>query len=75
MDSARPVGTDGGEEVLGAIVVSHIFQFLAVACEEDGAGSRSVAYTNNIALKEWRPVWSGVKWLVESAMSRRLVGN
>jgi hypothetical protein len=25
--------------------------FLAVPCEEDGARSRSVAYTNNIALK------------------------
>lgn len=50
MDRTRAVGPDGREEVLGAIVVGHILQLLAVAGEEDGPGPGSVANANHIAL-------------------------
>ena len=44
------VGADGWEEVLRFKAVGYVFEFLAVAGEEDGAGSWTVATANDVAL-------------------------
>jgi hypothetical protein len=50
MNGARSIGTYSGEEVLRAIVVSDVLEFLAVASEEYGTGSGPIANTDHIAL-------------------------
>jgi hypothetical protein len=52
-----------------------ILESFSVASKEDGAGSRSVADTNNVALKKWRPVRRRGEWLVVSAVAGGFVGN
>lgn len=64
------VCADCWEEVLSLETVSDVLELLAVAGEEDGAGSWAVAATNYIALDVGRPVWSWHEWLVVAAVSR-----
>ena len=47
---ARSVGSHCGEEVLRLEAMRNVFEFLAVAGEEDGARARPVSYPNNVAL-------------------------
>lgn len=51
MDGTWSVGTYSREQVLRAIIMSHVLEFLAVASEKYGAGPGSVANADHIALK------------------------
>ena len=44
------VRADGWEEVLRFEAVGYVFEFLAIASEEDGAGPWTVATANDVAL-------------------------
>jgi hypothetical protein len=50
LDVARAVGSDCREEVLRLETMCDIFQLFPVASEEDGSGTRSVAYSDNVSL-------------------------
>lgn len=66
---ARSVGTHGREEVLALEVVSEFVQSLAVTSEENRAGARLIANSDDIALDIGRPEWSWREWLIESPMA------
>jgi hypothetical protein len=69
MDSARPVGTDCGKEVLCFQSMSDVIELLAVACEEDCPTSRSVSNTDNITLYVLRTVGGWRERLIEASMT------
>ena len=71
---AGSISADCGEEVLGFEAVGYIIEFLAVAREEDRAGTRAVADTNDVALDVGRAIWSGREGLVVPAGPRGGVG-
>lgn len=50
MYGTRSIGTDGWEEVLRFKAVGYVFEFLAIASEEDGSGPWPVATANDVAL-------------------------
>ena len=50
MHTTWSIGADSWEEVLRFEAVGDVFEFLAVACEEDGASSWAVAAADDIAL-------------------------
>lgn len=57
MNAAGAVGPDCWEEILTAVVVSHILQLLAISSEEDRARPGAVSNTDHVALEEWGTVW------------------
>lgn len=67
------------EEVLRLEAVCDVVEFLAVAGEEDGSGSRSVSNANDVSLDIGRSVGRRLEGLVVAAVSighvryRRLV--
>lgn len=67
MYCAGAVGAEGGEEVEGFEPVDDVFEFFAVACEEDGAGARAVADPDNVALDVGGTVGGGVEGLIVAA--------
>lgn len=71
---ARAVGADGGEEVLGLKAVGDVVEFFAVAREEDAAGSRTVADSDDVALDEVGAVGGGGEGLVVAALASGGVG-
>lgn len=75
VDRTRTVGTNGWEQVLGAVIVNHILKLLAVAREEDRSRSRSITDPDHVALEEWGSIWGGCEWLIISAVARRLISN
>lgn len=66
---AWSVGTDCGEEILRFKTMCDVFKFLAVAGEEDGAGSWAIAATDYVALNKGWAVWCGSEWLIVAAVS------
>jgi hypothetical protein len=52
MYAARTIGADRGKEVVAAETDKGIFEFAAIACEEDCARARSIAYAEYVALLE-----------------------
>ena len=61
---AWSVGAYCREEIVRLEAVSYVFEFLAVACEEDGSGAWPVADTDNIALLIFWSICGGCEWLV-----------
>lgn len=67
VDCAGAVGAEGREEVEGFEPVDDVFEFFAVAREEDGTGARAVANADDVALDVGGAVWGGVEGLVVAA--------
>lgn len=74
MDGARPVGADGGEEVLGFEAVGDVVELLAVAGEEEGSGAGAVADADDVALDVGRAVGGRCEGLVVAALAGGGVG-
>lgn len=75
MDVCGAVRANCGEEVECLDAVNYIFEFLAVAGKEDGAGSRSVADPDNVALDIRRAICCCGKRLVIAAVAGGGIGN
>ena len=73
--AARPVCADRGKEILGFEAVGDVVKLFAVAGEEDGARSRTVANANNITLDIFGGVVCRLEGLVEAAMAGGGVGQ
>jgi hypothetical protein len=71
---AGPLRADGGEEVLRFEAVGHVIKLFAVACEEYGAGTGTVADTDDVALDIFRTVGGGGEGLVVAAVAGGGVG-
>lgn len=69
----RTIGANRGEEVLRLESMSDLFQLLTIAGEKDGASSRAISDTDNVALHELRSIWGWVKRLVVSPRTSGLI--
>lgn len=75
MHSGRAGGADRGEEILRFQGMRDVVELLAVAGEEDGARTWSIADAYDIATDVGRCVGRWYKGLIESAVASRGVGN
>jgi hypothetical protein len=67
---SRTVGADRRKEVLCLQTVDDLLQLLAVSCEEDGTGSRTVPNPNYVTLHKGRPIRRLAEWLVVATVAR-----
>lgn len=69
MYGAWSVGPNCRKEVLRFKAVGDVFEFLAVASKEDGAGSWAVTAADHVALDEGWAICVGGEGLVVAAIS------
>ena len=74
VDRTWTIGSDGGEEILRLETMDNVVELFAVACEEDGASSGSVADAHNVALDVFGPIEGRDKGLVIATVAARGVG-
>lgn len=55
--------------------MNNFFQLFAVASKENGTGSRTVSYPNDITLHEARAIRSLAKWLIVVTRAVGVVSN
>ncbi len=72
---AGSVGAHGGEQILRFEAMRNVVQFAAVAGEEDGTRTWTIADPDDIPLHEFRPVAGGRERLVVPAMTGRGVSH
>lgn len=72
---ARTIGADGRKEVLRLEAMRDILELFAVARKENGASSRAIPYSNDVALNIGWSIGCTSKGLVKSPGAMRSVCN